>query len=170
MNELDKIEKELAFAVTDYDIERIGLDKELTENAVKEIQDKHKALDHWKAEYKKVVAKVNAALDKATKFIGDEKEELEHLLAKFYGTEINITKKVGDTEITTKEHPTTKFEGVSVSNRQNFIYDEEMLMQNSDFVRLKPTLDKIKVKAAFKEHGVIEGLEVEAKKVIKIKV
>jgi hypothetical protein len=45
-----------------------------------------------------------------------------------------------------------------------------MLMQNSDFVRLKPTLDKIKVKAAFKEHGVIEGLEVEAKKVIKIKV
>ena len=170
MNELDKIEAGLVFAETEYDAAKIGLDKELTENTVKTIQEKHAALEHWKAEYKKVVAKVNAALTKATQFIGDEKGKLENLLAKFYTTEIDTTKRVGDTEITTKEHPTTKFEGVSVSNRQNFIYDEEMLMQNSDFVRLKPTLDKIKVKAAFKEHGVIEGLEVEAKKVIKIKV
>jgi CRISPR/Cas system CMR subunit Cmr4 (Cas7 group RAMP superfamily) len=148
--------------------EGLGIIHTTTNEVIAKLKDDYERLEYYKNQYKNIVKKTDEALKKAEQIISDRKTAIENKLLDFYTSEIEITKKVGDIEVNVKELPSIKYDYVKIVERVQFEYDDDLLMKNPAFARVKPTLNKLAVRAEYKKSGKVDGLKVEKVKTVKV--
>jgi hypothetical protein len=148
--------------------EGIGIIDTTTNDVITKLKNDYERLEYYKSQYKNIVKRTDEALKKAEQMISDRKIAIENKLLDFYTSEIEITKKVGDIEVNVKELPSVKYEHVKITERVQFEYDDDLLMKNPAFARVKPTLNKLAVRAEYKKSGKVDGLKVEKVKTVKV--
>jgi acyl carrier protein phosphodiesterase len=150
--------------------ENVGADENLTNEIIEDLSDDYVKLNNYVNQYLKMVRKCDNALRQAQGALDERKLELENNLLKYYTTEQEIIRKVGDTQITVKELPKIKNKLIKLRELEKLTYDEPVLLQYEKFVKIKKVLDKIAVRAEYKQTGKVDGLKAEKVKTLKIKV